>query len=359
MAKNIIHRIKNLKRRLGKWFWVITAVAAVLLIRVFTASGKPMKIESVKVSRGDVVKTVSTSGTVKADRFSQLTFPAGGRVVAVGVKQGQKVWKGQFIAQVDSVALNAAYEQALNNRRSTQAAVDSIHDQLKNNDSDETFAEKATRTAAEVANDNAWNALMAAEDNLRNAVIYAPFTGIIDTVNPSSPGVNVLPGTANYTIVDPSSTYFDAEVEETDLPNLSVGEKVNMKLDAYPSENISGTVESIGMVAFTSSTGGNAYHVRISLPDNINQKYRIGMQGDSDIIFGTVADVLKVSSSAIFSEADKSYVWRVENGSLKKTGVEVGAESADETEIKSGLSEGNTVVDNPLSNLKDGQKVSI
>jgi len=164
---------------------------------------------------------------------------------------------------------------------------------------------------------------------------------------------------ANYTIVNPASVYFDAEVEETDLPNVTVGQNVNIKLDAYPDATFSGTVSVIGLVAFTSSTGGNAYHIRISLPDNTSEKFKVGMQGDVDIIYNTVPNVTKVSTSAVFSDGNKSYLWVIEGNYIKKVEVETGASSDTETEIKSGISGGETVVDNPPSNLVDGQKVSI
>jgi RND family efflux transporter MFP subunit len=276
----------------------------------------------------------------------------------VGVKVGQKVVKGQGIAQLDAIPLNAAYEQALNNRRNTQANVDNIHDQLKNNDSTETFAQKAIRTTAEAANDSAWDSLQAAADNLRNAIIYAPFAGVIDSVIPSSPGINVLPGAANYTIVNPDSVYFDAEVEETDLPRVNVGETVNIKLDAYPDDNYVGTVTNVGMVAFTSSTGGNAYHVRVSLPDNLNGKFKVGMGGDLEIIFNKIENALKVPATAVQSDST-DYVWTVENGRAKKTKVEIGGGNNDETEIKSGISESQTVISQPSATLKEGTRVQI
>jgi RND family efflux transporter MFP subunit len=356
--QNILKFFNNFRLKLGLWFWVIIVIVLLVVWRILASGSKSTKVEAVKVSQGDVIETVSTSGTVKADRFVQLTFPTGGKIVAVGVKAGQKVSKGQFIAQVDTISLNAAYQNSLNTYRSTQAAVDLEHDNDKNYGSAETFAQKSTRTVAEVANDNAYNNVLASRENLKNAIIFAPFSGIIDTVNPSSPGIQVLPGAANYTIVDPSSVYFDAEVEETDLPTMEVGQKVSIKLDAYPEINLQGDVSVIGIVAFTSSTGGNAYHIRILLPDNSAQKFKVGMQGDADIIFGNVPNVIKVSSSAIFSGGEKSYVWLVEQGKIKKIEVTLGATSTDETEIKSGLSEGQTVVDNPPSNLKEGQKVS-
>lgn len=347
----------NWKQKLGKWFWVVVAIAVLIIWRVTFGSAKTTKVDSTKISKGNLIETVSTSGTVKADRYVALTFPAGGKITAIGVTQGQKIEKGQFIAQVDSVPLNTAYQNAVNTYRATQAAVDLEHDNDKNYGSGETYSQRSTRTAAEVANDNAYNNMISALDNLKNANIFAPFAGIMDTVNPSSPGINVPAAFANYTIVDPSSTYFDSEVEETDLPNVSDGQKVNIKLDAYPDETFTGTVENIGVVAFTSSTGGNAYHVRISLPDNENLKFRIGMQGDSDIVFNTIPDVLKVSTSSLINENGKTYVFVVKNGVAKKTEVVTGGASDSETELKSGVNENDVVVDNPPANFKDGTRV--
>lgn len=349
--------VNKWKQKLGKWFWVIIAVLAVIAWRVVVASNKTTKVETSKAVSGNLIQSVSTSGEIKADQYSPLTFQGGGLVAWVGVKAGDVVKKGQAIAQLDAISLNAAYQNALNNYRNYQATAEQVLDSVKGNDSAETFTQKATRTTAEVNRDNAYNSVLAARDNLRNAIIYAPFAGVIDSTVPSSAGVNVLPGAANYIIINPSTVYFDAEVEETDLPNIKVGQSVNIKLDAYPNNLYQGKVETVGMVAFTSRTGGNAYHVRISLPDNLDQKFKVGMGGDIDIIFNTISNTLKVPSSSVVTDTN-DYVWVVENGHAKKVAVVVGASNADETEIKSGLTEGQVVVSQPPASLKDGQKVS-
>jgi RND family efflux transporter MFP subunit len=356
--KKVLGLIKDIRKKTGKWFWVIPAVLLIVVWRFIASADKTTKVQITRVSRGELTESVSTSGDIKADQHSQLTFPSGGLIKWVGVSIGQKVVQGQAIAQLDAIPLNAAYEQALNNYRNYQAIVDNVLDTVKNHDSDESFAQKATRTTAEVNRDNSYNAVLAALDNLRNATIYAPFGGIIDSVIPSSPGINVAPGAANYTLVNPASVYFDAEVEETDLPRVAVGQTVNIKLDAYPSDNYIGKVTNIGMVAFTSSTGGNAYHVRISLPENSAMKFKVGMGGDIEIIYNKIENILKVPVTAVQSDT-KDYVWVVEGGHAKRINVEIGGGNNDETEIKSGVTEGQTIISQPPALLKNGQKVSI
>lgn len=364
--KKIFEKIGSIKTKLGKWFWIIV-IALLVLISILFSGKKGTKVETVKVTKGDLTETISTSGTVKADQYSVLTFPTGGLISWVGVISGEKVYKGQIIAKLDTTVLNAAYQQALNTYRNYQAIADSVLDSVKGHDSDETFTQKATRTTAEVNRDNAYDSVLATQQNLKNATIYAPFSGIVDTVSPSSPGINVIAGSANYTVVNPATVYFDAEVEETDLPNLKIGQNVNIKLDAYPEETFVGKLNVIGMVAFTSSTGGNAYHVRISLPNNqvatatdsATYKFRVGMKGDVDIILNTISSVLKISSTAIVSDGEKNYVWIVENGKARKIEIQVGGSSDTETEVVSGLSRDQEVIDNPSSALKEGQKVTI
>lgn len=356
--KKLFGFLGKLKKRLGKFFWPLIAILAIIIVSRVSAGRKAVKVELAQASVGDLIETVSTSGTVNADQYSVLTFQTGGKVSYVGVKSGDVVRKGQTIAKLDSVGLNAAYQQALNNYRKYQASAENVLDQVKDHSADESYAQKDSRTTAEVNRDNAYDAMLAAANNLQNATIYAPFVGVMDTVSPASPGVNVGLGAANYTIVNPASTYFDAEVEETDLPNIAIGQDVNIRLDAYPNEEIAGKVETIGMVAFTSSTGGNAYHVRISLPENTDGKFKVGMQGDIDIIFNSIPSVLKVPSTSLTSDGDRYYVWEPVGGKLKKVEVEIGAESIDETEIKSGIEDGQEVVNNPASGLKNGQRVT-
>lgn len=342
---------------MGWWFWLILAAVLIIGWRAFAAATKNTKVDSAQVTKGDIVQTVSTSGNVTADKYSALSFQTGGKVIYVGVVSGQEVKKGQKIAQLDTTSLNAAYEEALNNYRKYQATAENVLDQVKDHSADETFAQKDTRTTAEVNRDNAYDAVLAAEDNLRNATIYAPFNGVMDAVSPASPGMNVALGAANYTIVDPSSVYFDAEVEETDLPNIAVDQPVNIKLDAYPDQTFQGTVKSIGVVAFTSSTGGNAYHVRISLPENTDQRFRVGMGGDVDIVYNTIKDTLKIPATALVSDSN-DYVWISESGKAKKVQIEIGDSNVDEIEIKSGITAGQQIIDNPPSTLKEGQRIS-
>lgn len=353
----MLNKIKLIKDKLGKWFWPVIVILVIIILKFTVFKAKPLEIKVEKAKKGSLTETVSVTGRVKADNYANLTFQGSGRVAWVNVKEGQKVKKGQAIAGLDTVILNASYQQALNNYKNYQAVAGSVLDSVKDHSGDETFAQKATRTTAEVNRDNAYDALRAAEQNLRYATIFSPFNGVMASVNPSFAGSNVTSATASYIVIDPSTTYFSGELSESDLPKVKLGQKVKIKLDAYPDEEFDAKVENIGVVAFTSSTGGNAYSIRFGLPENKDFKFRVGMEGDSDIILSTIDNIIKTSFNSVVNEDSIDYVWVYDSGKIKKQKVKIGASSASEVEVLEGLSEGQEIVIDPSSKLVDGQKV--
>jgi len=347
------------KNKLGKKFWVLLVVVLIIVGKLLSPGAKVVKYPTIQISKGDLLETVSTTGKIQADEYANMTFQTGGRLAWVSVKKGQKVVKGQAIAGLDTIVLNAAYQQALNNYRSYQAAAESTLDSVKGHSGDETFAQKATRTAAEVSRDNAYDAMNAALQNLKFASLYAPFNGVVAEASPTFAGANVTPATASYIIVNPLTTFFQSEISETDLPKVKIGQKVIIRLDAYPEEAIEGKISDIGVLAFSSSTGGNAYTLRIELPKNKDFKYKVGMEGDLDIILETLPGVLKVPTTALVNEEEKNYVWVYKEGKIFRKEVAIGGNSNDETEIKSGVSEGEVIISEPSNKFKEGQKVAI
>ena len=344
---------------MGKSKKIIVAAIVVLLFvlwRGFAGKKEPL-VDTVTVGKGELVESISASGKIDAEEKADLTFQSGGRVSWVGVKEGDRVKKWQGIASLDTVSLSVAYQQALNTYKDKQASAEKAEDDVKDHASDETYAQKATRTTAQVARDSAYDSLRAAEQALKFATITAPFEGIITNVSPAYAGVNVALGGAVYSIVNPETMYFEAEVNEVDVIKIKEGQKVTLSIDAYPEKVLNTDIKLIGLSSVTTSTGGTAYKVKISLPKENGVIFRLGMKGDAEFILETKNDVLLIPSSSIFEDGDKSFVWSIHNGKLKKVQVEVGGSSIDRTEIKSGIVEGQKIVSFPKANFKEGQKI--
>ena len=221
------------------------------------------------------------------------------------------------------------------------------------------MTQKSTRVAAQVARDNAYDSMRAAEQTLKFATIYSPFDGVMTKVEPSFPGSNVTYASAIYSIVNPDTFYFSCEVGETEISKIKIGQKVTLSLDAYPDEKFESVVESIGISSVVTSTGGTAYKVKITLSKKDGVDFRLEMNGDAEIIANTYSNTLFVPSDAVVEEDGGNFVWVINGGNkVKKVKVTLGVSSVDKNEIKEGVKEGDMVILRPPTNLKNGSKIS-
>lgn len=342
----------------GKRLAISILIILLLGWRFIATRPTEWKLETTEVVRGELVESISASGEVKADKTASLTFQTSGKLVWVGVKEGDRVVAGQGIAKLDTLALSVAYQQALNNYRDKQALAQKAEDEVKDHAGDETFAQKATRTTAQVARDNAYDSVRAAEQALKLAIIISPFGGIVTQANPIVAGINVTPATATYVVVNPESLYFETEVNEVDISKVHPGQKVLVYLDAYPDVVFEGVAEKIGFQSATTSTGATAYKVSVSLPKNTSLRFKVGMNGDAEFTLETKEDVLLVPATAIVEEKTQGHIWVVgANSRAEKVEVKTGSSSVDEVEVVSGLSAGVNVIVRPPTGIKTGDGV--
>ncbi len=337
MEKNTTHTSWYKKRR--NWVISLVVVLVIVLIRIVSQpTAKP--VETATVSRGLVKEELVLSGEVKAVEDVSLPFAGSGSLSWVGVHSGIKVTKGQPLMKLDTFKLNSTYQRAASAYRLTQATVAKVHDNLKDKGNSETFTEKETRTTAEVANDQAYEAYITAQKDLRDATLIAPFAGIVTYVSNETPGVNVTAGVVQVKVVNPESIYFSVNADQSDVSKLSVGRAVDIVLDAYLDGTLSGKISEI---SFTPSEfdSGTVYPVRILLTvDNSSYKYRVGMTGDARFVLSQKEEVLFVPNKFIKSDKTGKYVLI---GEKTKKYVEIGIEGEDRVELKTDLSEGTVV----------------
>ena len=296
------------------------------------------------VSRGTVAEEIILTGQVKADKHSILSFPTSGKISWIGVAEGQKVKKGQALVSLDKITLDASYQQALSNYRNYQAIAGNILDTVKGHSADESFADKATRTTAEVNRDNAYDAVRAAEYNLANGTLYAPFAGVIASLPFGSSGVNVSFADTIIEIVDPASIYFEVTADQSEVINLKDLQDVVIVLDSYQSKNLSGKVSFIGLTPISGAVG-TSYKVKVVFTESQFQNSfpRIGMTGDAKFILSQKEDALYLPLKFINSDKDGKYVNLSKPGN--KVRVTVGIEGEERAEIVSGVKEGDVIYD--------------
>ncbi len=223
---------------------IILIAVAIIGFNFFGKGKKPVPMQFASVKRQDIKSVVSSSGILTGRSVANLKFKSGGKLLYINVKAGDWVKKYQVIAGLDTRDLAITLQQAQNTLVAKDAAAKKAEDDVKNHDKDETFTQKETRTAAQIARDNAFDSVKSAEKAFEDAVIISPIEGFttqaIQTPNQTVSGTDLIAQ-----IVDMSSIYFDSDVDESDISNIGVGTPSEVTLDAYPKQVFKGLVDKI------------------------------------------------------------------------------------------------------------------
>ena len=176
-----------------------------------------------------------------------------------------------------------------------------------------------------------------------NATMVAPFDGIVSAVNIVA-GQTVSAGTVAIEIVDPSVVEVSATVDEIDVPQVQVGQKVTISLDALPNDEFSGVVSSISLIG-NSQSGVVSYPVTINVTLPSGVQLRQGMSATATITTQEVDNVLLVPATAISgSSSTNPTVTVMVNGVPEVRAVKVGQSNGTSTQVVSGLNAGDEVV---------------
>ncbi|MBS6682714.1 MAG: efflux RND transporter periplasmic adaptor subunit [Haemophilus parainfluenzae] len=348
------------------------------------------------VTRGNVEKTVVASGSVESVNEVDVGAQASGKITKLYVKLGQEIKKGEMIADIDSTtqintlntkkaalvsyqaqlkAKKTAYDVALSsyNRLSklyTQKAtsLDSLNTAKSTLDN-----AKAEMEAIEANTKQAEIEVNTAETNVGYTKITAPMDGTVISV-PVSEGQTVNANQTTPTIVtiaDLSKMKIKPEISEGDITKVKAGQEVSFTIlsdsqtvyhsviDSVVPANTttsdsSSTSSSISSSSSSSTTSAIYYYANV-LIDNPNRTLRIGMTTENNIKIANAKDVLLVSNMAIQKLDGKSFVNVLnDKNQPEQREVETGVQNDFQTEIKSGLNEGEKVI---VSQVANGEKV--
>lgn len=251
---------------------------------------------------GNIQTSISTTGTVSPKNRLQVTPPVNGRIEKILVQEGQNVKAGDPVAVMSSTDRAALLD----------AARGQGEEKLKY-----------------------W------EDVYKPITLIAPINGevIVGTIQP---GQAVT--TADPVIVLSDRLIVRAQVDETDIGKIKVGQKAAINIDAYPDARINAAVDHI---YYESKTVNNVtiYEVDL-LPDTVPDFFRSGMNTNVDFVQDSKQNVLVLPLGAIQREQGETFVMVQPEGSGKpiKRSVVLGVSDDKKIEIVSGLSEDDAVV---------------
>ncbi|WP_327007117.1 HlyD family efflux transporter periplasmic adaptor subunit [Dactylosporangium sp. NBC_01737] len=352
--------------------WWLAGGAAVLAVAVvvgvlLTGGDKvaPAKAATSKVTRGSVTTTISASGTVQAQQSRTLGFTGSGTLTELNVKPGDEVAAGAVLARIDATAaqesVDAAAESvdsaqdALDRAETAQAAATSTPTATASRSAGaQTGQQGGTNTGANTganggsvqnASDNLFSAqqrlnnaklsLVQANAKLAGTVITAPVAGKVLAVN-GTVGSNA--GSGVVTLAGTGDVVVKAQFTEAEVAHLKLAQVARITLPDNASARYDGKVIQIDP-AGTVSNRLVRYAALISF-DKVPDTLLYGQSATVAVVTASADDVLSVPSTAVH---DGKVVVRV-NGRDEERTVETGLRGDVNTEIKSGLAEGDEIL---------------
>src|SRR3989454_5739224 len=356
---------------------VIALLAVLLLTTGALGSAVPVRLTpATMVSPMRSGAVLIASGYVVAQRKAAVASKGTGRLVYLGVVEGDRVRTGQVIARIEDADVKAQLAQAEANVQLSRAELHDAERSLARERflSDSGASSQASLDAAEARYQRvkagiaaAEAAVQAAQVALENTVIRAPFDGTVLTKN-ADVGEVVAPLAASafsksavVTIADLRSLQVEADVAESNLEAVSPGQPCAIVLDAYPDARYPG---SVAMIVPTADRAKATVQVKVAfrsydarvLPE-MSAKVHF-LPRPSRVAVDT-QPVLVVPGTAVVERNGPSGVFGVERGRAVEVPVVVGRQVGSSVAIREGLHPGVHVVDSVGARLRGGAKVTV
>ena len=378
-----------------KWMFLVLALGLGVYLAGMVGRGiykvvrpDPVPVTVYRLARGTVEETVTNSkaGTVKARRRAKISPEVGGRVESIGSRPGAQVRRGDVLLRIyagDLKASLALAEQDLvtsraSGREACLAADLAKRDLKRTLDlKDESIVSvevldrlqsqsesSAARCDAARANaERAQAAVDLAHANLNKTVLRAPFDGVVadlkaevgEWVSPSPPALPIPPV---FDIIDPTSIYVSAPLDEVDAGKVRPGQTARVTLDPYPNRSFQGHVTRVAPYVQDIQEQNRTLEVEVDFDDAAFARTLLpGTSADVEVILRSVEKVLRIPTYALL-EGDRVLVFN--GGHLVGRQVKTGMRNWEFSEAKEGLNEGEPVVVSlDRAEVKEGVRATI
>jgi membrane fusion protein (multidrug efflux system) len=354
---------------------VIVLIIIILTIRVrerkriqaLEATKKTEKIQPVKVLEThymDIMRFVKSSGVVHAWEEAIISSEVSGKVQAIYAKTGDRLEQGASILKLDDEMLGYAVEQAEANIMQLEGNYEASKKDLQRKRGlfdDKVISElefdlaKAKEKVDRGLLDAARASLKIAKRDLRETLIESPISGIL-AERLVDIGTDVSKGAKVATVVSIDKIKIKVGISESEIAEIQEGQPVRVEADAFPEKIFHGKVYSVGMKADDETL---TFPVEASVVNSSRPILKPGMVARIAIQSGNHSAVIALPQDLLFSLADKTFVWVVQDGVAKKTEVTPGPIIDSRIIIKAGLQPGDPVVIAGQQGLFEGSKVKI
>src|SRR5580692_11005287 len=395
---------KKKRRRLIIWGSIVTVVVLLIAGGVFAATRGGTKIDPTKlakVEKGDLAKSVVATGKVTPITKVEVKSKASGIVKKLYVEYGDTVKKGQQLAELDKVEIEAqvdqsraalqgaqanlassqadyqraqvdaegpdvpllkrAYDRAVEMAKDGVVSDSALDDAQKNyqmalNKQNVAKAEvtvlkaKIAQSQAEMVRDDA--NLKQLDEQLSYTDIISPIDGIVLSrdveMGDAVSSILVLGSSATLvmTLGDTSEVYVKGKVDESDIGKVYLGQPARIKVESFKDKTFSGKVTKISPMG-VEKDNVTTFEVRVSI-QNPGGELKAEMTANAEVILDEHKNVLQIPEGAIIYDKDKKASVEVPDPKGKdgkdKVAVNIGISNGAKTEVLSGLKEGQEVV---------------
>jgi len=308
----------------------------------------PVSVAAITVEPTTIDSVVTAAGSLSSRNSSVLSSKIMGRVVHLGVQEGDQVAAGKLLMKIDSGEITAQAIQAraaYNNARLQYDRIKSLYD-----------AQASTQMEMDQATlgfENAQAGLQAAKSMESYTIITAPISGQIVEKRINA-GEMALPGQPLIKIEDNKNLRLEVTVKEQDILSIQPGNPVRVRIDAVPGTEIRGTVSQ---VVQASDVRTHSFIVKIDIP--ANKGLITGMYGKAYFTIGKHEAILVPKSAVVeMSGISGVYLVSADKGAVFQM-VQVGEEHGNFVEVISGLKRGDRVISDKHLGRMDGKRVVV
>jgi HlyD family secretion protein len=324
---------------------VILIAGAVVGANLYFKKDKGLVVTTETIRSRDLEALVSASGKIQPKRLVNISADTPGRVVNLAVNEGDRIKPGQFLLQIDPKSLRTRVDSGAASLEAAQASLDQMRQSVETarvqlQQAQQNFARQqdlwkqqlTTREALEKATNDVKAAESALQEREKTAIaqssrinqeraglessrydlskqrIESPIDGIVTRRNIQEGETAVVgtmnnPGTVLLTLADMSVIQAEVEVDETNIPNVQLGQIAKITIDAIPDRSFKGHVSEIGnspIQAATGSTGTQATNFKVVvILDEKVPDVRPGFTCTADITTATRTNVVAVPIPAV------------------------------------------------------------
>jgi RND family efflux transporter MFP subunit len=315
-----------------------------------SATGTTLKYNSKKDTLytpkiATIQDALTVAGSISTDQAAVLRFQNSGKLIWVGVKIGDKVKKGQAIASLDKEELRKNLQTQYNNYRSQLSQFNDVQDQYQTTKNNFLVTDTIQRILdrTQYSLNNSVINYEITDMAIKESTLISPVDGIVVAIDQPLAGANVTPATATFTIINPNSIYFKANIDQDSINQVKVGQKVTLILDSFPNDTLNSEVTYIAFSPVPGETS-TVYETRFKLPvANNDLSYRLGMDGNVTLILSQADNALTVPIDAVNDDNGQRYVYVKNNQELIRHNVKVGIETDTTSQITEGLSQNDQV----------------